>query len=215
MEGTMADTRYLKKRGQVWCFQMGVPRPLRKQMKRKTIVKALHTQSLSEAQKRRWPLVEEWRTRFERAATNVPMAPTEIDRAAHQVYDDMLRGMDKWAKLHPAPLMEDKEGLDVAIDYLRDEICRGYETEIWEGSIDLDGCIEAMSDFPMVAQDMEAVLSRTGVAVERSSWGAPASRPGDAAADRTRAAGGTGQPDAPGRDHVQRSGRTVPLQAAA
>ena len=58
--------------------------PLRK------IVVSLHTQSLREAQERRWPLVQEWRQKLERARTEAPFALAEIEAFARESYGAAL-----------------------------------------------------------------------------------------------------------------------------
>jgi len=73
-----SDTRYLKRRHQAWYFVTAVPRGLhgrfmstgrngRAGKALAKIVVSLNTQSLAEAQERRWPLVNQWRENFRRA----------------------------------------------------------------------------------------------------------------------------------------------------
>jgi len=105
----MADLRYLKKRHQTWYFALAVPvaargkfvsegrngksgKPLAK------VVESLGTQSLREAQDRRWPLVHEWRERFKRTMASVPLTVAEIEFEAREIYTSLLERMAADAK---------------------------------------------------------------------------------------------------------------------
>ncbi len=65
-----------------------------------TIVVALHTQALHQAQDRRWPLVQEWQEKFERARTGAPLTLAEIDAIAREAYAATLAVMEINAKKH-------------------------------------------------------------------------------------------------------------------
>lgn len=99
----MADLRYLKQRHRTWYFALAVPvavrgkflssgrnghggKPLTK------IVESLGTQSLKEAQDRRWILVHEWRERFKRTLADVPLTVAEIEFEAREIYTSLLSG---------------------------------------------------------------------------------------------------------------------------
>ena len=104
-----SDTRYLKRQFQTWYFAMAIPRPLRGRFVSQgrngkpgrpltRIVESLGTQSLKEAQEKRWPLVHEWREKFKRANAGVPLTLAEIDALARECYSAELASLDSMAK---------------------------------------------------------------------------------------------------------------------
>ena len=108
------DTRYLKKQRQGWYLCLTVPRELRGQFTSdgrrgkhgrrhpgqplSKIVVSLRTQALHEAQERRWPLVQEWRQKFERARTGAPFTLADIDAFARESYAAALVTMNENAE---------------------------------------------------------------------------------------------------------------------
>ena len=110
------DLRYLKRRRNGFYFHMAIPQDLRGRFtsegRRSThgrrnpgqaltkVVVSLHTQSLHEAQERRWPHVQQWREKFERARTGAPLTLAEIDAVAHETYAAVLAVMEAEAKKH-------------------------------------------------------------------------------------------------------------------
>ena len=110
------DLRYLKRRRNGFYFHMAIPQDLRGRFTSEgrrgkhgrrhpgqaltKVVVSLHTQSLHEAQQRRWPLVHEWREKFERARTGAPLTLAEIDAVAHETYAAVLAVMEAEAKKH-------------------------------------------------------------------------------------------------------------------
>jgi integrase len=142
----MADTRYLKRRHQSWSLYLAVPRAVRAKIGKSAIVESLHTQSLQEAQQRRWARVQEWTQAFERAATGTPLTLAEIDAEAREAYRSTLEFMEKSAVLlFPSP-----------------------EDAILSAEIAHKMLGEA-TDFALVMSDMEAVARRTGVTLEPGS----------------------------------------------
>jgi integrase len=139
---SMSDTRYLKKQGHAWSFCMTVPKELRSAFPsdgrripdgrrlagkpREKIVVALDTQSLSEAQERRWPLVQEWREKFKRAKAKVPITVGEIDQEAREHYHYLL---DTMAATPPDEVTVDGN-LHAAADALEDEAWETAEAEV-------------------------------------------------------------------------------------
>ena len=118
----MADTRYLKRRHQSWYFVAVIPRalcgkfvsegrngsagrPLSK------IVVSLKTQSLGEAQDRRWPLVKQWRETFQRAQTGESLSFAEIDAQAREIFTSTLERMEVDAKRRQLSTNEERESL--------------------------------------------------------------------------------------------------------
>lgn len=78
-----SDVRYLQRRHQTWYFVTAIPRRLRGRFispgrngrpgrSLGKIVVSLQTQSLADAQDKRWPLVNQWRENFKRALSGAP-----------------------------------------------------------------------------------------------------------------------------------------------
>ena len=108
----MADTKYLRQRHQGWYFVAAVPRALRGKFVSdgrngsagrplSKIVVSLKTQSLGEAQNRRWPLVKQWRETFQRAQTGEALSLAEIDAQAREIFTSTLERMEVGAKRSP------------------------------------------------------------------------------------------------------------------
>ena len=128
----MADTRYLKRRHQSWYFVAAIPRALRgkfvsegrpttcKEAQRSgsagrplsKIVVSLKTQSLGEAQDRRWPLVKQWRETFQRAQTGEPLSLAEIDSQAREIFTSTLERMEVDVKRRRLSINEERESLN-------------------------------------------------------------------------------------------------------
>jgi integrase len=169
----MADLRYLKKRHQSWYFALAVPvavrgkfvsngrrgrggKPLTK------IVESLGTQSLREAQDRRWPLVHEWRERFKRTMANVPLTIAEIEAEAREIYTSLLEQMAadaKRGKHKGDPILSpDGETVmvtpeQVAIDAALDDAVDALAQEDWEA----------------VSVKIAAIERRKGITIEPAS----------------------------------------------
>lgn len=169
----MADLRYLKKRHQTWYFALAVPvavrgkfisegrnghggKPLAK------VVESLGTQSLKEAQDRRWPLVHEWRERFKRTMANVPLTLAEIEFEAREIYTSLLERMAaaaKRGKYTGEPIYTaDGETIlftpeQAAIDAACDATIETLADEDWEA----------------VSVEIAAVERRKGIKIEPSS----------------------------------------------
>jgi integrase len=129
--GPMAksDTRYLKKRHQRWYFVTAVPRALHGRFVGQgpngkpgkplsKIVVTLNTQSLSEAQDRRWPLVNEWRENFRRALSNAPLTRAEIDDEARKLYEETKIRLDNAARRGLPEALQHHEGINNATSAL-------------------------------------------------------------------------------------------------
>src|SRR5260370_1065700 len=102
----MAKEQYLQKRRQGWYFVMAVPRSLHGKPPwghKTTIVKSLKTGDPIVARKLRWPLVNEWKQAFERAATGEPLSRAEIDAQARECYQSSLERMDADRAWHQRP----------------------------------------------------------------------------------------------------------------
>ena len=119
----MADTRYLKRRHQSWYFVAAIPRALRGKFISEgrngsvgrplsKVVVSLKTQSLGEAQDRRWPLVKQWRETFQRAQTGEPLSLAEIDAQAREIFTSTLERMEVEAKRQRLSIDEERESLN-------------------------------------------------------------------------------------------------------
>jgi len=162
------DTRYLKRQHKdgTWFFVMAVPKALRgtfisqgkkaKNSRRRPgkplskIITSLGTQSLAEARQTRWPLVTEWKSRFERAEAKVPLTLAEIEEQAREAYFSTLERMEDDAKrgILITGQPQHDEGPEVA----------GLNLHAWTYQ-------EALEDghFDLVAGELAAVQRRKGV----------------------------------------------------
>ncbi len=186
------DIRYLKKQRQGWYFCLPVPQDLRarfisegrrgKNGRRhpgqplSKIVVSLHTQSLREAQERRWPLAQEWRQKFERARTGAPFALAEIDAFARESYAAALVTMNENAEnprfWEDLKYLKDSEQTGAPRDYNR--LLSFYDSrhrrriERFGG---LEPYLAQIDDFDKhgVAPDIARIEARTGVTLDRNS----------------------------------------------
>lgn len=88
------DTRYLKRRGQRWYFQLAVPHALHATIGRKVIVEALNTSTLAEAQQLRWKRLATAHSAFEAASQPAAVTPAAIEREAQATLSRLLREAD-------------------------------------------------------------------------------------------------------------------------
>jgi len=166
----MADIRYLKKQrfkdasgekrdGHSWYFCMAIPSALRGKFVSQgrngkpgkplsKIVEKLGTQSLSEAQEKRWPLVHQWRETFKRTLTGEPLSPAEIEAEAREVYTATLEEMEADARLRKPSIGAQLQELEATL-----EVCFSIAPE-------------ATDDFEAVAHRIAAVQRRKGVTIE-------------------------------------------------
>jgi integrase len=167
-----ADTRYLKRQHQGWYFVTAVPKSLRGRFISQgrhgrpgrplsKIVISLGTQSLSEAQERRWPLVHEWRERFKRTKSDVPFTLAEVDALARESYAAMLGGLDSLAKRTTPG--EFNRRLSQLASVMQQGIAAhgGIEPFLSEGT-DADYA-------PVVASEIARIEARTGIRLDPSS----------------------------------------------
>jgi hypothetical protein len=167
-----SDTRYLKRRHQAWYFVTAVPRGLhgrfmstgrngRAGKALAKIVVSLNTQSLAEAQERRWPLVNQWRENFRRALSGAPLTRAEIEELARETYTATLERLEADAKRHKAPRALQIENIWLELGVFG------------VGPADLDTLVEArilvddLADFDCVADDMAAAQRRKGLTLDR------------------------------------------------
>jgi integrase len=165
------ETRYLKRQRADggWYFVLAIPKTLRgtfiSQGKKaengrrrpgkplSKIIVSLGTQSLAEARQTRWPLVTEWKSRFERAEAKVSLTLAEIEEQAREVYSSTLERMEDDAK----------RGILITGQPQRDESpeVAGLALHAWTYE-------EALEDgnFDLVAGELAAVQRRKGVEVK-------------------------------------------------
>jgi integrase len=167
-----ADRRYLKQRHQGWYFVTAVPRALRGRFVSaghngrpgkplSKIVVSLNTQSLREAQDKRWPLVQEWRAQFERAASGAPLTLSEIGAIAGERYAAILVELEALAK------RKGSAEFHRYLSQLAERIQRasegfgGIEPLLSAGTADLLG--------RAVAEELARLKARTGITLEPGS----------------------------------------------
>src|SRR5208282_5954961 len=171
----MADTRYLKRRHQSWYFVAAIPRALRGKFVSEgrngsvgrplsKIVVSLKTQSLGEAQDRRWPLVKQWRETFQRAQTGEPLSLAEIDAQAREVFTSTLECMEVDAKRQRLSIDEERESLNEGLySFLED---MGL---VLPDPGEPDTPIDDLMSFDAIAHELKAAERRTGVQLEPGS----------------------------------------------
>ncbi len=171
----MADTRYLKQRHQSWYFVAAIPRALRGKFVSEgrngsagrplsKIVVSLKTQSLAEAQDRRWLLVKQWRETFQRAQTGEPLSIAEIDAQAQEIFTSTLERMEADSKGRRLSMNGERESLSEGLYSFMEDL----------GLVSLDpsesgASIDDLTSFDAVAHELKAVERRTGVQLEPGS----------------------------------------------
>jgi integrase len=171
----VADTRYLRQRHQGWYFVAAVPRALRDRFVSEgrngsagrplsKIVVSLKTQSLGEAQARRWPLVKQWRETFQRAQAGEPLTLAEIDAQAREIFTAALERMEADGKRQRSSINEERETLTEGLcSFLED---MGLVSPDPGESVAL---IDDLINFDTIAHELKAVERRTGVQLEPNS----------------------------------------------
>jgi integrase len=171
----VADTRYLKRRHQSWYFVIAIPAALRGKFagqKRdgstarplSKIVISLKTQSLTEAQERRWPLVKEWRETFRRALTGDPLSPVEIDAQAREIFTSTLERMEADAKRRRSSFGEEIESLNHGLySFLEDMALVSLDPG------EPGTPIDELRSFDAIAHELKGVERRNGVQLEPGS----------------------------------------------
>lgn len=159
-----------------------------------TIVVALHTQALHQAQDRRWPLVQEWQEKFERARTGAPLTLAEIDAIAREAYAATLAVMQTSAKKHQvhnvliAGKAPDTGLTEAGIPSLGIDPNGSQQHRLLSGNAFLSGCVDIMraqiaqhggleqflvqiSDFDAydLAPDIARIEARKGLTPDRNS----------------------------------------------
>ena len=174
MARTKSDTRYLKRQYQSWYFVTAVPRALRgrfvsqgrngkpgKQLAK--IVISLNTQSLSDAQERRWPLVNHWRENFRRAMSGAPLTRVEIEELAREAYTAALERLEADAKRHKLSRTAQIEDVWLELGVF------GVVPADLDAMIDARMPLDDLADFDCVTDDLAAAQRRKGVTLDLGS----------------------------------------------
>ncbi len=163
----MADLRYLALRGRGWAFVMAVPRTLRGRFRSSEgkplgkIKIGLGTQSLPEAQARRWPLVNEWKSRFDRARQDAPLSLVEIAEEGAEAHDfllDQLAADSARGRYDGPPILGD----DGEVELTYEEHTIGCHLGVVQEAL-------AEDDWSAVRAEVQAIERRKGVTVEPGS----------------------------------------------
>jgi integrase len=91
----MADTRYLKRRGNVYWTRIKVPADVKRRMCREHIEKSLRTGDLREAQRLRWAHVQEAHEKFDRLRGRCGLSSMEIEQAAQRRFRVILEEAER------------------------------------------------------------------------------------------------------------------------
>ncbi len=84
------ESRYLKRRGRRWYFQIAVPAEAQKHIGKKVLVEALHTDDLREAQQLRWARLAAAHARFDAAGAAASLSDGVIEREAQATLSRLL-----------------------------------------------------------------------------------------------------------------------------
>ena len=99
----MADTRYLRRRGNVYWTRVKVPADLRQRVHKEHLEKSLGTGDLRKAQRLRWAHVHEAQEAFSRLRGRRGLSSAEIERAAQKRRRAILEDA-AYAAAHPEPV---------------------------------------------------------------------------------------------------------------
>jgi hypothetical protein len=158
-----------------WYFVAAVPRALRGKFTGEArsgnagrplskIVVSLKTQSLGEAQERRWPLVKQWRETFQRAQTGEPLSLAEIDAQAREIFTSTLERMEVDAKRRQLSINEERESLNEGLySFLEDMGLVSPDPG------EPDRQVDDLMSFDAISHELKAVERRTGVQLEPGS----------------------------------------------
>ena len=114
-------TQYLRLRGRVWQCSVPVPRPLRKHFGDVRLVRSLRTESLTEAQELRWPVVTELKQRIAAARRQAAGLPPSIMDEARRLREALLAAPEDdeatlWAVQARLEALAEKHGEEKALD---------------------------------------------------------------------------------------------------
>lgn len=174
MARTKSDTRYLKRQYQSWYFVTAVPRALQGRFVSQgrngrpgkplaKIVISLNTQSLADAQERRWPLVNQWRENFRRAMSGAPLTRAEIGELAREAYTATLERLEADANRHKASRTLQIEDVWLELGVF------GVAPADLDAMIDARMPLDDLADFECVTDDLAAAQRRKGVTLDPGS----------------------------------------------
>jgi integrase len=162
------DTRYLLRRHHMWFFRIPIPRPLwgrfgtsksGKPVVR--IVQTLGTRDYREAQQKRWPLVEEWNAKFQRAAAGT-LTAGDIERLAHRAYDIARKALKPAWWANPGDRAQELRELEGAM-WAMEECLQDGSYALSPRSPDADPHVQSGSP---VAEDIADAATSIGLEVK-------------------------------------------------
>jgi len=148
----MADTRYLKRRGGRWWFQIAVPKDLQKKVGKAVIVKPLNTSDTRTAQNARWEHVGAWKAAFTKARNGQGLTADEIESEAQAEFRRLTANMSIQPNayhLEAAGQTGDPVSLALS-DWIHDN-----QTDLQDG------------DYSRVAKQVDDVIQRTGAVLDK------------------------------------------------
>ena len=152
----MPDTRYLKRRGGRWWFQIAVPKNLQKNIGKAVIVKRLKTSDTRTAQNARWEHVAAWKSAFKIAQDGQGLTADEIEAEAQAEFRRLS------AKMVVEPNAYHLE----AAGQTGDPVTLALSDWIFDYQADLrDG------EYGRVTKQVEDVIQRTGAALNKHGRG--------------------------------------------
>ena len=153
----MTDTRYLKRRGGRWYFQLAVPADLQASFGRKVIQSSLATADLREAQRLRWSHVGKAHEAFDRLRGRRTLTADEIETTAEHRYREILEAAaaarEAGSPAFFAPPVPSPQGHD-----------EPHDPELAGVRAALDDTLEALraEDFRSVSREAEGLASDAG-----------------------------------------------------
>jgi len=159
----MADTRYLKKRGRRWYFQLAVPRVLQEKVGKKVLLEAMDTEVLADAQQLRWRYLAAAQERFEECGeADAGLNSAAIEREAQATMKRLLREAQVAARRgEPLPWT----GIDAQMAMAKN----------WQEEAGLEHAGAAYNDalarddFSLVAVEAGAIIKSFGADIEQDS----------------------------------------------
>lgn len=159
----MADTRYLKKRGQRWYFQLAVPRAYQEKLGKKVLLEALGTEVLGDAQQLRWRHLAAAQERFDGLGeAEIGLNSVAIEREAQATMKRLLREAQASARRgEPLPWT----GVNAQMAMAKD----------WEEEAGLEqagaayGDALARDDYSLVAVEAGAIIKSFGADIDEES----------------------------------------------
>lgn len=148
----MPDTRYLKRRGARWWFQIAVPKDLQKQFGKAVIAKSLDTSDTRTAQNARWEHVAAWKAAFKKASEGHGLTADEIEAEAQAAFRKFTNSMTVQPNAYHEELAE-RNG---------DPVTMALGDFILDLQWDMDD-----GDYSRVQKQLDNVVERTGTVLDK------------------------------------------------